>query len=287
MRLLIAAILALTPALLRAEANSALDERKILESVAKSLSLPPTWKLKLSNVQPSTFPGLLQANVEVLIDNQSRSQRIFISTDGSAYIVGNAFDTAADMDAQRRQKVSLRDAPSKGPAGAPVTVVEFSDFQCGSCKKAHEVLENEKPFAAFGDKVRFVYKHYPLPNHNWARPAAIAAECARQQSPQAFWAMQNEIFALQNAITAEGLRTTVMGIAGKLGLKPKVFEACLDSPAAAARVNADVQDGNAIGINSTPSFMINGRVIAGFPGPNGLKEIVQEFLKRSGGGAKP
>ncbi|HSN92237.1 MAG TPA: thioredoxin domain-containing protein [Anaeromyxobacteraceae bacterium] len=145
--------------------------------------------------------------------------------------------------------------PSKGPASAPVTIVEFSDFQCPFCARVEptvaELLEK------YPGKIRLVYRDYPLPNHGDAPKAAEAAHCAGDQGK--YWEMHGHLFANQSALKVEDLKAH----ARQIGLDGAKFDRCLDSGAKASLVAENLKAGNEAGVSGTPAFFINGRLLSG------------------------
>lgn len=165
--------------------------------------------------------------------------------------------------------------PSKGAADAQVTLVEFSDFECPYCQKATSVLD--RLIDNYGDRVRLVYRHYPLDNlHPHARKASEASMCADEQGK--FWPMHDQMFASQRSLGIDGLKA----LAVAAGLDAEPFNSCLDSGRHADAVEADFQDGQKIGIDRTPAFLINGRYMSGAPTYEALVDIVEQELERSG-----
>ncbi len=147
------------------------------------------------------------------------------------------------------------DAPSKGPADAPLVLVVFSDFQCPFCKRVEPTLaEVEKHYPG---KVRVVWKNYPLPFHNNAEPAAEAAMAADAQGK--FWPMHDRLFENNTALDRESLEN----YAAAIGLDLPRFRADLDAGRYKARIEADKQEGSDLGVVGTPAVFINGRKIAG------------------------
>ena len=116
----------------------------LIPSIRKALSVLPNWQTRLLAVNPSPFPGFYEGTLEFRLDENVRLQSIYITPDSKYYIVGNLFDSGQDMDALRREKINLKGAPSQGSSEAPVTIVEYSDLQCGSCKIAHETIQKDK-----------------------------------------------------------------------------------------------------------------------------------------------
>jgi protein-disulfide isomerase len=138
-----------------------------------------------------------------------------------------------------------------GAAGAPVTVVEFTDYQCPFCKRFHDRTwpEIRKNYVDTG-KVRFVVRDLPLPFHEHAMPAAIAARCAGEQGK--YWPARDLLFGSQETLTAEAVRQAMLGI----GLEAAAYDACARRPGWQQAIEADVAEAERIGINGTPGFVI-------------------------------
>jgi protein-disulfide isomerase len=170
-----------------------------------------------------------------------------------------------------RQKVAVAGSPSRGPAAAPIEMIEFSDFQCPFCLRAHPTVN--QVLSTYGDRVRLVYRHYPLPNHPNARPAAEASQCAAEQDK--FWQYYDRLFADQTKLSDEGLKQS----AAALGLDAGRFNACVDSHKYKDRVEADIKDGNDAGVSGTPAFFINGRLLTGAQPFEAFKRIIDEELE--------
>jgi protein-disulfide isomerase len=165
-------------------------------------------------------------------------------------------------------------APSRGPAGAPVTIVEFSDFQCPYCARVNPTIE--KVMAHYGDRVRLVFRDFPLAIHPQAPKAHEAGRCAAEQGR--FWPMHDRLFADQEALGVEGLKAS----ASALGLDRARFDACLDSGRHAAAVKQDLAAGESAGVTGTPAFFINGRMIAGAHPFSQFSRIIDDELQRKG-----
>lgn len=164
------------------------------------------------------------------------------------------------------------EGPSLGPADAPVTIIEFSDFKCPYCKQATKTLE--EVIRAYGDRVRIVFKHLPLPIHPEAFEAAQAAVCADEQGK--FWEYHDRLFDSKE-LTSDALKMH----AAELGLSAKKFETCLGSDASRAVVLKNLQQARQADIQGTPTFVINGRVLRGARGIGDFKKAIDEQLKAS------
>jgi len=169
-----------------------------------------------------------------------------------------------------RQKVAAADGQTRGPANAPIELIEFSDFQCPYCLRANPTVT--QVLSTYGDRIRFVYRNYPLASHPNARPAAEAAQCAAEQGQ--FWPYHDRLFADQSKLADEDLKQS----AAALGLDATRFNACFDSHKYKARVEADMQAGNDAGVNGTPAFFINGRMLSGAQPFDEFKRVIDEEL---------
>jgi protein-disulfide isomerase len=170
-----------------------------------------------------------------------------------------------------RVKIADTGRPSRGPENAPVEIVEFSDFQCPFCLSAFPTVN--KVLATYGDKIRFVYRHYPLPNHSSARPAAEASVCAGEQGK--FWQYHDRLFSSNGKLSEPELKQ----YAADLGLNTSSFNTCVDSRKYEKDVESDVEAGNAVGVNGTPAFFINGRALNGAQPFDAFKRVIDEELK--------
>jgi len=149
-------------------------------------------------------------------------------------------------------------------------MVEFSDFQCPFCQRANPAVE--QVLKTYGDKIRFVSRHYPLPNHPDARPAAEAAACAQDQDK--FWPYHDQLFANASRLSAKDLKDH----AGAAGLDAARFAACVDGHQSKAKVDADIAEADAAGVTGTPAFFINGRSLEGAQPFEAFKRIIDQEL---------
>jgi predicted DsbA family dithiol-disulfide isomerase len=162
--------------------------------------------------------------------------------------------------------------PSKGPKDAPVTVIEFSDFQCPYCGKVAPVLKRLEE--TYGDKLRLVFRNYPLPMHAQAPKAAEAAACARDQDR--FWEMHDRLFAHQDKLQVADLKAA----AAELGLDPQAFGECLDSGKHEAAWKEDQKEGESYGVSATPWFFINGRALSGAQPYESFARVIDDEVQR-------
>jgi protein-disulfide isomerase len=163
--------------------------------------------------------------------------------------------------------------PSLGPASAPVTLIEFSDFECPFCQRVAPTLKKVRD--TYGDKVRIVWKDYPLTEiHPNAFKAGEAGHCAAEQGK--FWEFHDRLFGNQQALMVDALK----GHASTLNLDTAKFNACLDSSKYAERVRDGMAQGTRLGVNSTPTIYINGRLVSGAQPYEVIAGIIDEELSR-------
>jgi protein-disulfide isomerase len=172
-----------------------------------------------------------------------------------------------------RQKVEVADAPTKGPASAPITIVEFSDFECPYCGTVTPTLE--KIAENYGDKVRIAFRQFPLGFHAKAQKAAEASLCANDQGK--FWELHDAMFANQKELEVAQLKAK----AASLGMDSPKFDECLDSDKYAQRVKDDMKAGQEAGVSGTPAFFVNGRMVEGAVPYEQLAVIIDDELERT------
>jgi protein-disulfide isomerase len=161
--------------------------------------------------------------------------------------------------------------PARGPADAPVTIIEFSDYQCPFCRRAEPTVQ--QVLEEYEGKVRFVFRHFPLDRiHPQARGASEAAACAAEQGK--FWEYHSELFAGNAQLDRPGLDAA----AAKTGLDAAAFKTCVDTRKTQALVEADVKDGEAAGVSGTPAFFINGIPLRGALPLEEFKKVIDEEL---------
>ncbi len=229
--------------------------QKNVESYLRHLyALGPNVQLTVSAPKESEVPGLLETTVDVKDGENSQAAKFYLSKDGKYLVRGEVSDLSKDPMAETRALLQTKDAPSLGDPKAPVTLVEFSDFECPVCRSLHDVLRGMLPNYP---QVRVVFKDFPLESlHPWARTAALAGRCAYEQNPSAFWKLYDLIYDQQELISASNAWTKMTDFAGQTGLNADAFRACMASPEAAAAVDASKANG-------TPTVFVNGRRMIG------------------------
>jgi protein-disulfide isomerase len=263
------------------ETERAQIEQRVQQYFTKTVNLPPDVTMKLNDVSPAPIGGLLTANLEVSNGTNSQKIAVVVSRDGRFLIQGQLTDLTIDPYKAAMEKITLKDEPSRGNPSATVTIVEYSDFQCPFCSRAYAMVE-EQLLKEYRDKVRFVFKNFPLSEmHPWAENAALASQCARQQSGEGFWKVYDFLFQNQETITEANLKEKAEGVLRDAGLDVTKFDACFDGKAALDVVKAQAAEADALGVRSTPTFFINGRKLEGALPYEQFKSAVDQALAQA------
>jgi predicted DsbA family dithiol-disulfide isomerase len=286
---------------LQNDASLAQDKQEILtkaldELVADKLIEAEAVKEKKTKEQ------LLEAEVESNIDTPSaeevegfyeaNKERIPIPKDQAlpqvkAYMIERSRSRYRDMLVTRlkkdfgfksyleplRAQVATAGFPSKGVANAPVTIVEFSDFECPYCGGLFPTLKQvEKNYP---QQVRIVYRQFPLTNlHPHAQKAAEASLCAAEQNK--FWEFHDSMFGNQRELSVADLKQRAVD----LKMDTQAFNQCLDSGRQSAAIQADIQEGARAGVSGTPALFINGRFLSGNQPYSEIKDVIEDELQR-------
>jgi len=237
--------------------------QKNIEAYLRNLyAFGPDVKLLVGPLKESPVEGILETNIDVIIGENKENAKFYVSKDGRFLFRGDVSDMTKDPLAENLAQIRLADAPALGDPKAPVTIVEYSDFECPVCRNLRDTLRNILP--NYGGKVRVVFKDFPLEQlHPWARTAAIAGRCTYQQKPEAFWKVYDLIYDNQEVISAANAWGKMVEYASQSGLEAEVFKSCMASPEAGAAVNASHANGEKLEVNSTPTLFVNGRRMVG------------------------
>ena len=237
--------------------------QKNIEAYLRNLyAFGPEVPVSVGLPKETPIEGLMETTIHVTIGENKESVKFYVSKDGKYLFRGEMSDLTKDPLAENRGQIQMKDAPSLGDPKAPVTLVEYSDFECPVCRGLHDVLRGMLP--NYAGKVRVVFKDFPLEQiHPWARTAAIAGRCAYQQNPASFWKMYDLIYDNQEIISAGNAWTKMMDYAGQSRLDTDAFKSCMTSPEAGEAVNTSRANGQLLEVNSTPTVFVNGRRMVG------------------------
>jgi len=238
-------------------------ERDLAEAKGLGVTTTPTFFVNGRRLVGPQGYASLGAVIETVLAGIPKSQRVQEEIVASGPV----------------ETINLEHAAMKGPQTAPISLVEFSDFECPYCAETAPVIH--QLLAAYPTQVRFAFKHYPLPMHKESPLAHEAALAAGDQGK--FWEMHDALFAGQDKLTRDDLITK----AKQLKLDVPRFTKDLDSHRFKSAVESDRQEGNRLGVDGTPFFFINGHAISGGVGLADFKKLIDAALKESATAAKP
>jgi protein-disulfide isomerase len=215
--------------------------------------------------------GLSEVSIDVKSPDGSDTVKMFLTADGRYLIRGELNDLTVDPLAENISKFDLKGAPVLGDPKAPITIVEYGDFECPVCRNFHDALRGLLPKYP---QAKLIFKDFPIDQiHPWARTAALAGRCAYQQDPKAFWKMYDLIYDNQDLVSASNAYEKMMDFAGRAGLNTESFKSCLSGPQAPAEVNASLENGKLVNVRSTPTVFVNGRPLSGAD-PHALQQYL-------------
>ncbi len=273
--------LLLSAALLAVSAAAApLDKEALAEHIRESYNVPAVVDISFSTPVPAGVPGFSKLSVTFKRGEASQDDALYISEDGRHYLMGGFKDLSVSPDNDRVAKLDLKGSPARGPKGAAVTVVQYTDFECPFCQKGYEIMRDkvmkEKDFEG---KVRWIYKSLPLTSiHPWAQPAAMAAECAKLQGEDKFWKVHDALFEKQREITPDNLDEKLAGFLKDAKGDQKALETCVEGKKTLAAVTRDSNEADSMGISGTPAFLVNGHIVSGADYGT-IKRLIEESLK--------
>lgn len=260
------------------------DRAKLAGYVQKKYNLPQSAKVEikeLSFVEESCYRKLQFTSA-----SGARPFRMeLIASPDLRFLTRELLDSHVDpAEEARRQAQALAanlakgDAASLGPKDAPVTLVLFSDFQCPFCSQMatglmRDILPTE------GDKVRLIFRNFPLPMHPWARAAAEITACAQAQNDKYFWPLHDYIFSHQREISIDNMTSKLSEQAAAIdGFDPVRFKTCVDKKETASKVDRDVAFGNEMKVSGTPTLFINGQRVSGFRAEQ-IRTLIREQIR--------
>lgn len=272
------------------------EERIIANLRVEIPQLRTADSLRIDSMKESSVDDFFQA--QLVVDNRNRVY-VLVREDGSEALLlaGPPLDVSrslADMQSeqeeqQREQASVIEEAaagmPSLGPADAPVTLVEFSDFQCPYCARVQPLVKTLRE--QYPEQLRVVFLHFPLSSHEWARPAAIAAQCAAQQEDDAFWALHDFYFNNQDALTpANVVEQSKTALSGSR-IDMEQWESCASGQSmeayreASKQVTRTLEAGKEAGVTGTPSFYINGEKVEGARSIDAFAQRIEQAAAES------
>jgi protein-disulfide isomerase len=245
--------------------------RKIERQVRSYYKIPPEARVVVGvPTSSSDFPNYDSVVVTVDIGEKKQDLKFVVSKDGSSLVRTIKFDLNKDPFAETMGKIDVNGRPTRGAKTSKVVVVNFDDFECPFCARMHQTLFPEI-LKEYGDRVTFIYKDYPLVEiHPWAVHAAVDANCLAAQSSDAYWDFADYIHANQHEVSNEKTPAARLDAVDKLtmlqGQKHNLdvvkLQSCIKAQDESA-VKASMKEGDAIGVEATPTVFISGQKIDG------------------------
>ena len=255
--------------------------QRISDYLRKRFSVSPNSTITVGPFQPSIFPDFYKTIITVKEGQQSASQHFYVSKNGRYLIQGNLYTLGVDPFKEVERQISTKRVQAMGPANAPVTIVEYADMECPVCAKAQEFIEKQL-LPKYGSQVRVIYKDFPLVSiHHWALPAAMINQCAFQLDPARSLAFRSLVYQNQTAIKDDTSTKQLLDFARQAGLDRAKVSACFDAKTTVPAVQEEFDEGQSLGVSTTPTLFINGQMVAGIPAPAQFYPIVDQALARA------
>ncbi len=263
--------------------------QKIQGQVRAYYKIPADVAINLSPLRPSDFPNYDAVTITMDGEGQKKVFEFLISKDQKTLIRMTKIDLTKDAYSEVMKKLDVTNRPTRGSNDAKVVVVNFDDFECPFCSRMHQVLFPEI-LKEYGDRVKFVYKDYPLTEiHPWAVHAAVDANCLAAQSGDAYWDFADYIHANQREVGSEKGRDSQFKaldrIATDQGQKHNVDQAKLQACVKAQNedgIKASMKEAEEVGVTATPTMFINGQEIDGALPIDEVRATLDQALTRAG-----
>ena len=253
---------------------------ELIQHIREEFKVPAETTLTAGPFHPSNIPNFLVSTVVADNPKGKQTEDFYMTSDDRVLVLGRILDMGVDLRRKALRTMVTTNQPTQGPAHAQVTIVEYADLECPMCAKLHEFLEKDL-LPKYGDKVRVIFKEFPLPMHEWSQPAAIANECVYQIKPGAFAAYRSLVFQNQSTTNVANVRDNLLSYADQVGVDRVKLAGCLDSKASLPRVEEGAREAKELDLGSTPTSFINGRMLVGFITPEAYYEAVDAALKEA------
>jgi protein-disulfide isomerase len=272
--------------------------RAIEHQIRTTFNIPSDVQMEIGPRKASDFTNYDTVTITLTQGERKQSSDFLISKDGKTLVRMTKMDLTKDPYTAIMDKISLQGRPVRGTKDARVTIVSYDDFQCPYCSKMHQELFQDI-MGSYGDRVRVIYKDFPLPMHEWAIRAAVDANCLAAQSSDAYWEMADYVHANQGAISTApakpgdppkraalpeetaALDKLTLDYGQKHKLDMPRLEACVKAQSEDA-VRASMREADALGVMATPTLFVNGEKVDGAVPPAMMREIVNRALREAG-----
>jgi len=267
------------PAAKSAAATGLPSQETVNAFMQKMFGYDPSVTWEAVSIKPSSIAGISEVNVILKNPQGQQNTKLYVAADGQRALIGEIIPFGSDPFAVARTALEKGiNGPSRGPADAPVTIVEFSDLQCPHCKEAQPTVDK---LMSEEKNARLVFQNFPLQSHDWAAKAAAYADCVGRSSNDAFWKFMQGVYDAQSDILTTNADEKLTALADKSGVKGSDIAACAAKPETASRVEHSVALGKSVDVTGTPTLFINGRKIANVAGlPYDMLKQLTEFAAK-------
>jgi len=248
------------------------------QRIREAFKTDPKLKLAVGGFRHSPVPDFEEGTLTMGEGTAKQDRTVLLTRDGRHLILSDLYSLAIDPKEQALRTISLTGVPIQGPANAPVTLVEYADLECPTCARMQAFIETQV-VPRYGNKVRIVFKEYPLPMHDWSLTAAIGCQCAFELNPAAYVPLRSAIFQNQSLINITNVRETVLNYGEQAGVDRVRLAGCLDAKSSYPRIQRDVAEAKRIDVNQTPTVFINGRMMVGLPSEDAYFQAIDEALR--------
>jgi protein-disulfide isomerase len=261
---------------------------KIQRQVQAQYDLPPDVTVDVGPRRPGDIPTFDMVTITLSGKGHEQKVEFYLSQDGKTLAKITKLDLTKDIYADRMSKIDVKDRPVRGNPNAKVTLVNYDDLQCPFCSRMHVTLMQEI-LPEYGDKIKIVYKDFPLSMHPWAEHSANDANCLAAQNGTAFWEFADYVHANQKGISAgqdlQKSKAELDRIALDTGKKHNAdltkLQACIkDQPD--KQLKASMAEGEALGLNATPTMFINGQKLEGAVDADEVRAMLNSQLLAAG-----
>jgi len=264
--------------------------QRIEQQVRAHYDVPAGVTMEVGSLSPSEFPNY--DSVAVTLSHEGKSQKIdfLLSKDGKTLVRMTKIDLTRDLYAETMGKIDLKGRPVRGNPDAKVTIVNYDDFECPFCSRMHSTLMTEI-LPKYGDRVKIVYKDFPLPMHPWAPHAANDANCLARETPAGYWDLADYLHANQRAIGGSSssdlqkayaeLDRLTLDFGKKYGADTSRLQACIKAPPDQI-LKASMAEGDKVGVSATPTMFINGEKLEGALDGSEVSAAIDQQLRAAG-----
>lgn len=250
--------------------------------------LPPDVTISVGPAHPSDVVGFKSLTLTLSGHGKEQKLEFLLSNDDKTLARMTKMDLTHDVYAERAGKMDLQGRPVRGNPDAKVTIVNYDDYECPFCSRLHETLVHEI-LPQYGDKIRIVYKDYPLPMHPWAKHAANDANCLAKESPASFWEFADYVHGNQQQINGDRdvtksiaeLDRITLDLGRKNGANVDALQACIKKQPDAP-LKASMEEAEIMGVQATPTMFINGQKLEGAVDAEDVKAVLNQQLKAAG-----